>query len=362
MPKPPVTDGAELCRSAFQEPFLPMPTPVAVSNPPLRHPRHTFGSRSVELVGESAAVRRVDELIRRAASADGGVLITAEPGVAVESIAYEIHARGRGSRGPYVTVECQNGDAARIDRLLCGATDAPPDSDLETVSSDSRVASARGGTLYLRDIIDLPAAVQAKLARIVRDDQVLIDGVAVALSWRLVASSAPSIDADVQAHRFRLDLCRRVSTTRIDLPSLRERPEDVPAIAIRLLEDICQPRRTAPRTFTNAALALVGAISWPGNVAELRAALERVVADSDDEVIQIEHLLPVLRLQAPTASSTPLGNLRDARLKFEREYVTSVLQHCGWRMADAARALGMQRPNLYRKARQLGIPLMRATE
>ena len=116
------------------------------------------------------------------------------------------------------------------------------------------------------------------------------------------------------------------------------------------------------RTLTQAALALVGALTWPGNLAELRDALARVVANTRDDVIQVEHLLPALHLHRAPAPFFPAGHLRDARQRFERDYIAAVLQHHGWRMSDAAQTLGIQRPNLYRKARQLGIPLARVSE
>jgi DNA-binding NtrC family response regulator len=103
-------------------------------------------------------------------------------------------------------------------------------------------------------------------------------------------------------------------------------------------------------------------LSWPGNLAELRNAIERAVADTRDDVIQIEHLLPALKLHRAPAPFVPIGNLREARLRFERDYISAVLQHHEWRMAAAAQTLGIQRPNLYRKARQLGIPLTRLTD
>ena len=106
----------------------------------------------------------------------------------------------------------------------------------------------------------------------------------------------------------------------------------------------------------------MGALTWPGNLAELRDAIERVVAETREEVIQIEQLLPALQLHRARAPFVPSGNLRDARLRFERDYIAAVLQHHDWRMAAAAQTLGIQRPNLYRKARQLGIPLARLAE
>src|SRR5690242_2802872 len=214
-----------------------MADPLVLADARGRFARVTAPRGAIELVGESPAATRVQELVRRAAPLDGGVLITAESGVAADSIAYELHARSRRANGPYVIVECQTGDAARIDRLLFGAPDPTPHTDLEAVSAESRIATARGGTRFLRDVAELPAAVQAKLARIARDGEVRIDGAPVPLAWRLVATATPAVDADVQAHRFRVDLYRRLSTTRIDLPALRERAEDVPAIAMRLLDE-----------------------------------------------------------------------------------------------------------------------------
>jgi DNA-binding NtrC family response regulator len=320
------------------------------------------GDGAVELVGRSPAIARVQELIRRGATVDGGTLLTAEAGTGVEDVARELHQRGRVPSAPYVVVSCDAGDPASVDRILFGQVTGEGPTDLESVSADSAIAAARGGTLYLHSVTELRASAQAQLARIARDGEVRIDGAPVATAVRLVASAQPGIDADVYAHRFRGDLYRRLSAVRIDLPPLRDRPEDVPALAVRLLQDRCASDGCAPRTFTQAALALFGALSWPGNLAELRTAVDRIVAGGVDEVIQIEHVLPALQLHRAHAPFVPSGNLREARQRFERDYIASVLQHHEWRMAPAAQALGIQRPNLYRKARQLGIPLVRMSE
>jgi DNA-binding NtrC family response regulator len=320
------------------------------------------GDGAVELIGRSPAIARVQELIRRGASLDGGALITAEAGAGVEAVARELHLRGRPSTAPYVAVNCDAGDPASVDRLLFGQPPPEAPTDLESVGADSCIAAARGGTLYLHNVIDLRASAQAQLARITRDGEVRIDGAPVATALRFVASAPPGIDADVNAHRFRGDLYRRLSVVRIDLPPLRDRPDDVPALAVRLLDDTCAAEGRPARTFTQAALALFGALTWPGNLAELRTAVERAVAAAVEDVIQIEHILPALQLHRAHAPFVPSGNLREARLRFERDYIASVLQYHDWRMAPAAQALGIQRPNLYRKARQLGIPLVRASE
>ena len=317
---------------------------------------------AAELVGRSAAITRVQELVRRAAAQDGGVLLTAEPGTAVDSVARDLHARSRHSAAPYVIVDCANGDAARLDRVLFGQTAEDALTDLESVSSDSRIAAALGGILFLQDVTELPAGPQARLARIARDGEVRIDRTPVPTAFRLIASAAPGIDGDVDAHRFRADLYRRLSTVRIDVPPLRERAEDVPVLAVRLVEDICAARGIPVRTVTQAALALLAALTWPGNLAELHGVIDRVVGETRDDVIHVEHVLPALQLYRARAPFVPVGNLREARLRFERDYIAAVLQHHDWRIPDAARTLGIQRPNLYRKARQLGIPLTRTSE
>ena len=289
-------------------------------------------------------------------------MITAEIGTAVDSIARDLHARSRQSAEAFVTVECGAADPVRVERLLFGAPIADAPTDLESVSSDSHLAAARGGTLFLQDVAELPAAVQARLARLARDGEVRIDRMPVATGFRIIASATPGIDADVHAHRFRADLHRRLCTVRIDVPPLRDRADDVPVLAARLLERICAEQGLRARTFTQAALSLLAALTWPGNLAELHDAITRAVADTGDDVIHVEHLLPALHLHRAPAPFAPAGNLREARSRFERDYIAAVLQHHGWRMAAAAQTLGIQRPNLYRKARQLGIPLGRMSE
>jgi DNA-binding NtrC family response regulator len=319
-------------------------------------------TRALELEGCSIAVARVQELVRRAALAQGGVLLVGEVGADVASVARDVYEHARRSRGLSEHIDCAAGDPGRLDRLLFGASPAGAPPDLEWVSSDSRIAAACGGTVFLQDVADIPATVQARIARVARDGEVRIEGRPTATNLRWMASAVPGIEADVHTNRFRSDLYRRLATSRIDLPPLRERAEDVPALASRLLDDWCGVRGCARRTFTQPALALLSALTWPGNVAELRTVIERAAEEAPHDLMEIEDVLPALKLDRAPAPFLPAGNLRDARLRFERDYIASVLQHHGWRMAEAAHTLGIQRPNLYRKARQLGIPLGRAAE
>jgi DNA-binding NtrC family response regulator len=317
-------------------------------------------ARSIELVGRSTAVRRVQELLRRIAVSSGGVLLVGERGIDVESIAKDVHLLGRDAAAPLVVIACGSHDARSLELALFGS--AGPTStratDLEALSPDSALVAASGGTLFLHDVMDLPAWAQSRLARIARDGEMRVAGEPTAFDARLVASSLPTIDADLRENRFRPDLYRRLAASRIDLPPLRDRADDVGAIALRLLDEASARSGRTSRAFTQAALALLSALTWSGNLAELRAAVERVAAECRGDVIHVEHLLPALQLDRTATVFTPTGNLREARLRFERDYITAVIQHHGWKMADAARTLGIQRPNLYRKARQLGIAVL----
>jgi len=314
---------------------------------------------ALELTGRSPAVSRLQELVRRAASGVGAVLLVAEAGAEPEPIARDLHGRSSNAAGPYIVIDCSNGDAATLERELFGRSGAPAAADFESIAAGSALAAARTGTLFLRDVTELPAAIQARLARLVRDGEMVLGGSVVPAAIRVIASASRSIDHDVHERRFRGDLYRRISSIRIDIPSLAERGDDLPELAEAILDEICAARGVPARTFTQAALALVAAVRWPGNLVELRTAIDRIAAATDVERVHVEHVLPALQLERASPAFAPSGTLREARQQFERAYVAAVLQHHGWRMADAAQTLGMQRPNLYRKARQLGIPLTR---
>src|SRR5437867_9813160 len=315
---------------------------------------HRMSTWAVELTGRSEAIDRVRQLLADAASSGAGVLLVSEPGADTEAIARDLHRRSCRASAPFVTVDCRHD---RIDELLFGICRTRTSGDLEEIRRDSRLAGARGGTLFLDGIEELPASVQARLTRVVRDGEVSVDGAPTDVSCRLVASAATTIDADAEERRFRADLYRRLSIHRIDLPPLRDRSEDVGDLAICILDRLRETRGIAARGFTQAALALLAALPWPGNFVELHAVVERVAAEASGSFVQVEHVLPAIQLNRAPKPFVPTGNLREARLQFERQYITAVLQHHGWRLTEAARTLGIQRPNLYRKARQLGLTL-----
>ncbi len=228
-----------------------------------------------------------------------------------------------------------------------------------TVASDCGLLAASGGSLYLANVVDLPACTQERLARIVRDGEVRVKGSnrRVALDVRVVAGCEMTVEPEVAQGAFRADLYRRLAIVRVDVPPLRLRPEDLPAVARAVVAEVCVGRGGA-RGVTRAALALVAALPWPGNVRELRDVLERAAASAPPGPVRVEDVLGQLGSGWRRARVTETS-LREARRQFEREYIAAVLREHGWRMREAARVLGMQRTNLYRKVRQLDIPAPR---
>ena len=313
-----------------------------------------------------ALLTHSQELIGKAASSRRHVLIVAEPGLDIEEVAREIHAGGPTASGPFVTVDCPATDPIQVEQDVLGGKPARrtrrSSAPLEVVSPDSRLATARGGTLFLMGVNELPASVQVRLAWLLRDGEVRVDGSRrpAKVDVRLIASTVTTLEADVDEGRFRSDLYRQLSRIRIELIPLRQRAKDIPAMVQHLMQDICDAAGVPVKTFTEAALALLSSLPWRGNTRELRAVLERVALAEPEAVAQVEDVLEHVRLDTRSMPIRPNGNLREAKTQFEREYIVAVLRRHGWRMREAADELGIGRTNLYRKARLLGIQRVKA--
>jgi DNA-binding NtrC family response regulator len=300
-------------------------------------------------------MRPVVAQIGRAATLRGGVLIRGERGTGRRVVAEIIHAMDARTR-PFVSIDCAGHMDTALETELFGATHGGR-SDREVVAPGSRLATAVGGTLHLAHIAEAPARVQQRLARVLRDREIAgPDGAVVPFEVRPMATVDPDIDAAVNDGRVRPDLFQRLSAINITLPPLRQRSEDIPALASHFVGEICAARGVAGKTLTIGATALVSALPWHGNATELRQMFEAVLAaPSGAPQISVEDLLAHVRLDGRVSVSLPAGTLREARARFEREYITAVLKHHQGRVAEAARSLGIQRTNLYRKIRELRV-------
>ena len=306
-------------------------------------------TRPYDLLGRSPAVADAVAQLARAAGDDRGVLITAEPGLDAEAVARAVHHRSARRSQPFVVLVCDGASAPALEKQLIGGPHPARSADLESLSQSSALSRAAGGTLFLACVNEMSAPLQRRLARLLRDGEVRVARRAapVVLDVRVIAAVEDRLDTGL-----REELLRRLPLT-VEVPALRQRREDVHVIAEAMLAD-----RQDRRGFTPAALTVLAALPWRRNTAELGRLIERLTAarSSSDPIRQEDVLAEV---QLDRAPARPTGSLRDARRQFEREFIASVLRDHAWQMRDAARALGIERANLYRKARQLGIPLRR---
>jgi len=306
----------------------------------------------LSLAGRSAGAQQARVAFTAAAGSALPVLIVADRGLESDTVARALHERSRPGT-PFVVVDCGAADVQDVDRELFGTrARAEAHADLDAIGSSSVMLRARGGTLYLKQILNLPAATQRRLARILRDREVTAGGRRVAVRARIIGDAPASLAVEVGEGHFRSDLFRRLSQTCIAIPGLRERPEDIPELAVRIAAAL---RGGEAPPFTQAALTVLSAPAWPGNLDELRVALDRVLRGAPAGAIRQEDVLAHLPIDSAFARISPQISLRDARRQFEREYIASVLERHRWRMSEAARTLGIERANLYRKTRQLGI-------
>lgn len=317
-------------------------------------------SFDASLFTHSPLMRDVALKVARAGLVRAGVLIRGERGTGRSRVARAVHAHEGDLRRPFVPVDCSAVDPGDFELQLFGCAPRGNGGSVgfERIAAGSALHEANGGTLYLQNLSDLSARAQSRLARVLRDREVIMTGSGVTelFDVRPMAGVEPSIEESVRDGRLREDLFRRLSTVQIDVPPLRDRREDIPALASHFVADACARIGRPPRALSNAARLLITALPWRGNAAELRALLDAVVLDgSSGPSIGIENVLAHLQLDGGSVALSDGGTLRQARARFERDYILSVLERHNGRISDAARALGIQRTNLYRKMRALRV-------
>jgi DNA-binding NtrC family response regulator len=307
----------------------------------------------------SPVMRPILDLVRHAAESRAGIAVSGEAGSGRQWLARAVHAVAEGRPDTWVTVDCAHETPAGLERHLFGVVtdrqDAAAGTAPEPLSADSAVARASGGTLFLSGLVDAPARVQIRLARILRDREGLADrGKVVDLDVRLIASFEGPVDDAVADGRLRRELADRLAI-RIEVPPLRRRREDIPLLAVQLVQEAAARHGGGPRSLSRAALTLLAALAWPGNARELATLAGSLVRDTRRPIIQLEDVLEHARLDGVSTRDDAGLTLREARMRFERECITAMLLRHHGRVGEAARALGIQRTNLYRKVRQLKV-------
>ena len=321
---------------------------------------------SGEMIGDSPSMHQVRGLIGRVAPTDSRVLIFGESGTGKELVAAAIHAGSARRDRPFVRVNC-----AAIPRDLVESEMFGHERGAFTGATDRRIGRfelAHRGTLFLDEVADLGAEAQAKLLRAIEASEIerVGGGKPIRIDVRIVSATNKNLQRAVAEGVFREDLLFRLNVLPISLPPLRERPGDIPLL-VKHFSALHRLRtgRAIP-SWTDDALAALGRYTWPGNVRELANIVERLailhagrrVSESD-----VATVLPVEQASRATAVATPLPDpaldrsLSDTLDEYERVLITRALSSAAGNVAEAARRLKTDRPNLYRRMRRLGIPM-----
>ncbi len=301
------------------------------------------------LVGRSEKMQKVFDIVARVTDLAANVLILGESGTGKEMIARAIHAHGPRAQGPFVPLNCAAIPETLLESELFGHvrgafTDARRD-------RPGLFQEANGGVLFLDEISELSPTLQAKLLRILEDKEVrpLGSNKTIKVDVQLLSASNRDLGQLVQAGAFRHDLYYRLNVIRLELPPLRERPEDIPLLVDYFIEKFAKSAKRPVQGIDKDALAALMRYGWPGNVRELEHVIERAVLLGNDPMIRLEELPaygaaepPIAPLAAAVARAYTLREL-------EREYIQRVLEEANGNKTEAAKILGVDRTTLYRK-------------
>ena len=314
-----------------------------------------------EIVWKGEAMRRVMAQLERVAASETRVCIFGETGTGKELVARTIHERSSRSTGPFVTLNCAAVPAELIESELFGH-----EKGSFTGASGRHIGKfeqADQGTIFLDEIGDMPLNMQAKLLRVLEEGEVERIGgdKPVSVSVRVVVATHRDIEARVREEKFRQDLFHRIHVFPLQLPRLRERRDDIPALVEHFAAQVCAQNGWKPVPFTPDAIEALQSHPWPGNVRELRNMVERLMLLATDGQVDLATVQIALPKTSSSAGVGPAaigsGALADRVQSFEREVILAELKRSHQNMSLAAKTLGLERSHLYKKAEQLGIDL-----
>ena len=310
-----------------------------------RHPR------ADDLLGQSPAMQRVQDLIARVASSEASVLVSGESGTGKELAARAIHAQSPRRTGPFVAINCAAVPEPLLESELFG--------HVKGAFTDAKEAhpglfvQARGGTLFLDEIGDMPLGLQPKLLRVLQERTVRPLGAKaeVPVDVRIVAASNRDLEGAIEEKRFREDLYYRINVIHIPLPPLRARGGDALPLALHFVRRFAAQSGKSVKGFSKEVAQKLSAYAWPGNVRELQNSMERAVALARFEDISVDDLPEKIRdyrfshVIVAGNDPTELVPLEEV----ERRYILRVLEAVAGNKTAAARVLGLERKTLYRK-------------
>jgi DNA-binding NtrC family response regulator len=313
-----------------------------------------FGMENI--VGHDHRMLKIYDMIDAVADTKATVLISGESGTGKSMIARAIHRRSSRRDKPFVEVACGALPETLLESELFGHvagafTGAAGDKLGKFMQADR-------GTIFLDEIYTASPGMQVKLLRVLQDFEFeQVGGTRTfTVDTRLILATNEDLGRAVSEGRFRQDLFYRVNVINIELPALRERISDIPLLAERFLDEVCQESGKAIKRFNDEALAALQAYRWPGNVRELQNVIERAVLLSKRDVLGLEDLPPLLAAAGPVPVE-PVGDrgLKQALEVPERQIILDALRSNGWNRQTTAEALGINRTTLYKKMRRLGL-------
>lgn len=307
------------------------------------------GSR---MIGAGPAFERVLAQATLAARSDARVLLTGESGTGKELLAAHIHESSPFAAGAFVKVNCAAIPNELIESELFGHEKGAFTG--ATASRRGKFELADGGTIFLDEVGDLHASSQAKLLRVLQEGEFHRVGgeQSIKVSVRVVSATNRDLTDLVTQGKFREDLYYRLCVMPLRMPSLRERREDIPALAQYFLADFCTRNNFRAKSIAASAFPILAAYEWPGNIRELRNTVERMAILTPGEVIDGDAVPIEIRLGVETG---PRSNLRETREAAERDHILKALEETNWNVSGAARALGIERTNLHKRIRALGL-------
>jgi two-component system nitrogen regulation response regulator NtrX len=317
-----------------------------------------------ELVGVSAAMAQMRQAIERVAPTGSRVLISGPAGAGKEVAARMLHARSRRNDGPFVALNCATLAPGRFEEELFGV-EAGTDANAQPRRAGV-LERAHGGTLLLDEVGDMPLETQGKIVRALQEQGFTRLGGAqrVQVDVRVITTTSKDLRAEIAAGRFREDLFYRLAVVPLKIPPLRDRREDIPALARHFMAKSIETSGMPPRELSEDSLAAMQAYEWPGNVRELRNLIDwlLIMAPGDArEAIRPDHLPPQIGAAAPAVLKLDRSSeimtlpLREARELFERRYLEAQLLRFGGNISRTAAFVGMERSALHRKLKFLGV-------
>jgi two-component system nitrogen regulation response regulator NtrX len=315
------------------------------------------GSEDVEMIGNSVAFKQLITNLDKVTKSNGRVMLTGPAGVGKEVAARFIHRHSDRANAPFVTVSSATIEPERMEDVLFGRE--TPEKGVEK----GLLEEASGGVIYFDEVADMPAGTQSKILRVLVDQQFTRVGGAekVTVDFRVISSTSHDLDADIAAGNFREELFHRLNVVPIEVPALEKRREDIPVLAEAFIAEFNKNQGLPLRTLSSDAVAMLQALTWPGNVRQLKNVIERVLILGDGSTEISADELPEQAAQgeedgrfvlAPAIAALPL---REARELFEREYLLTQINRFGGNISRTATFVGMERSALHRKLKSLGV-------